>query len=57
MTRSLHALALAVLAAGCAVGPSYHPEEAVPPATKVGTAQLERQRGRLLRFAGGGPGG
>ncbi len=39
MTRSLHALALAVLAAGCAVGPSYHPEEAVPPATKVGTAR------------------
>jgi multidrug efflux system outer membrane protein len=31
-------LLLAGLGAGCAAGPSYHPEQAVPPATRVGTA-------------------
>jgi len=31
-------LLLAGLSAGCAVGPSYHPEQAVRPETRVGTA-------------------
>ena len=32
-------LLLAVLAAGCAVGPSYHPEQVVPATTRVGAAR------------------
>ncbi len=31
-------LVLALAAAGCAAGPSYHPEEVVPPSTRVGAA-------------------
>jgi multidrug efflux system outer membrane protein len=32
-------LPLLAAVAGCAVGPTYHPEAAVPPATRVGTAR------------------
>jgi len=39
MIRPLAVLLLAGLAAGCAVGPSYHPEPVVPAATKVGAAR------------------
>ncbi|MGH7497317.1 MAG: TolC family protein, partial [Gemmatimonadales bacterium] len=39
MIRRAPALLLALLAAGCAVGPSYHPQEVVPVTTKVGAAQ------------------
>lgn len=39
MIRPLSALLLAGLTAGCAVGPSYHPEPVVPAATKVGAAR------------------
>jgi multidrug efflux system outer membrane protein len=38
MSRGWLSLA-AVTMAGCAVGPSYRPEPAVPPATRVGTAR------------------
>jgi multidrug efflux system outer membrane protein len=38
MRQYLGPLALAWLAGGCAVGPSYHPEEVVPAKTQVGTA-------------------
>ena len=38
MRQYLLLLALTWLAAGCAVGPSYHPEEVVPAKTQVGTA-------------------
>ncbi|HKT58981.1 MAG TPA: hypothetical protein VJQ46_02960, partial [Gemmatimonadales bacterium] len=40
MIRVASALALVALAAGCAAGPSYHPEQPVPPATRVGAARL-----------------
>jgi outer membrane protein, multidrug efflux system len=36
--RHYSALLLACLAGGCAVGPSYHPEQVVPATTRVGTA-------------------
>ncbi|MFL5462059.1 MAG: TolC family protein, partial [Gemmatimonadales bacterium] len=36
--RQFRMLVLASVAAGCAVGPSYHPEEVVPEKTQVGTA-------------------
>jgi len=39
MIRPLAVLLLAGLAAGCAVGPSYHPEPVVPAATRVGAAR------------------
>lgn len=39
MIRPLATLLLAGLAAGCAVGPSYHPEPVVPAATRVGAAR------------------
>jgi len=39
MIRGATVLAVASLAAGCAAGPSYHPEQPVPPATRVGTAR------------------
>jgi multidrug efflux system outer membrane protein len=39
MSPRVSTLAVALLAAGCAVGPSYHPEQAVPPETKVGAAR------------------
>ena len=38
MMRPFRMLVLAAVAAGCAVGPSYHPEEVVPEKTQVGTA-------------------
>jgi multidrug efflux system outer membrane protein len=38
MIRAASVLSLAALAAGCAAGPSYHPEQPVPPATQVGAA-------------------
>jgi multidrug efflux system outer membrane protein len=38
MIRTASVLALAGFAAGCAAGPSYHPEQPVPPATQVGAA-------------------
>ena len=37
MSRAAAAV-LTLLAAGCAVGPSYHPEEVVPASTRVGAA-------------------
>ncbi len=37
MMRQFQMLVLASVAAGCAVGPSYHPEEVVPEKTQVGT--------------------
>src|SRR5262249_35244222 len=37
--RAAPLLALAALTRGCAAGPSYHPEQPVPPATRVGTAR------------------
>jgi hypothetical protein len=39
MIRTAWVLGLAALAAGCAAGPSYHPEQPIPPATRVGTAR------------------
>jgi multidrug efflux system outer membrane protein len=39
MIRRISAPLLAALVAGCAVGPSYHPEQVVPAATKVGAAR------------------
>ena len=39
MIRRASALLLVALAGGCAVGPSYHPEEVVPATTKVGAAR------------------
>ncbi|HEY8259426.1 MAG TPA: efflux transporter outer membrane subunit [Gemmatimonadales bacterium] len=39
MIRYLPAGLLALVAAGCAVGPSYRPDEVVPASTKVGAAQ------------------
>lgn len=39
MIRTASVLALAALAAGCAAGPSYQPEQPIPPATRVGAAR------------------
>jgi multidrug efflux system outer membrane protein len=39
MIRRLWAPALLVIGTGCAAGPSYHPEQPVPPATRVGAAR------------------
>jgi multidrug efflux system outer membrane protein len=39
MSRRASTLLLAGLAGGCAVGPSYHPQEVVPATTKIGAAQ------------------
>ena len=39
MIRTASVLALAALVAGCAAGPSYHPEQPIPPATRVGAAR------------------
>jgi multidrug efflux system outer membrane protein len=39
MIRTASVLALAGFAAGCAAGPSYHPEQPIPPATRVGAAR------------------
>ncbi|MGN6392085.1 MAG: efflux transporter outer membrane subunit [Gemmatimonadales bacterium] len=39
MIRRVWGTALAALAAGCAVGPSYRPEQPVPASTKVGAAR------------------
>ena len=39
MIRRISAPLLAALVAGCAVGPSYQPEQVVPAATKVGAAR------------------
>jgi outer membrane protein, multidrug efflux system len=38
VSRVLHVALLAVAAGSCAIGPSYHPVEAVPKETQVGTA-------------------
>lgn len=38
MMRRVSALLVAALAAGCAVGPSYRPEQVIPATTKVGAA-------------------
>ena len=38
MIRQFPALALLAFLAGCAAGPSYHPEPVVPASTRVGTA-------------------
>jgi multidrug efflux system outer membrane protein len=39
MIRTATVLGLAALATGCAAGPSYHPEQPIPPATRVGAAR------------------
>ena len=39
MIHRISALLLTALAAGCAVGPGYHPEQVVPASTKVGAAR------------------
>jgi outer membrane protein, multidrug efflux system len=39
MTRAALVLALAALAAGCAAGPSYHPEQPIPSASRIGAAR------------------
>jgi len=39
MIRAVSVVALAALAAGCAAGPSYHPEQPIPPGTRVGAAR------------------
>jgi multidrug efflux system outer membrane protein len=68
MIRRASAVLSAALAAGCAVGPSYHPEPVVPATTKVGAAQSSegaraffdslaaaRQNDTLAAAAGGAP--